>query len=87
MVVVQPRELRLFAAFLVECARDIRAAESACTDSFSQLKKEWRDDGVRAFEPKYNLAVAELDRFANVCARYAEYLEDKARRTDQYLGR
>lgn len=86
MVIVEPGELRRFAAFLVECAGDIRAAESASTDSFSQLKKDWRDDKMRAFEPKYNAAVAELDRFANVCARYAEYLEDKAMRIDRYLG-
>lgn len=86
MPIVEPSELRRFATFLVECASDIRKAERASTDSFLQLKKDWRDDKMRAFEPKYNVAVAELDRFANVCARYAEYLEDKARKTDRYLG-
>lgn len=85
-IIVQPRELRHFSAFLVELSRDLRHTESRCTAELRSLRSVWRDEKLEEFEPKYARATDEISRFCMVCERYAAYLDAKATRAERYLA-
>jgi len=85
--IVNSTELRRFARFLVEIAQEIHGKKSSTTQKLDDLKKVWRDEKFHEFEPKYDKATQEIDRFTKAAMAYARYLEEKAARVDRYLSR
>lgn len=86
-IIVNSIELRRFARFLVEIASDIQGKKSTTTQKLDDLSKVWRDARFKEFEPVYNNASRDIDRFVKSALAYAQYLEEKARRVDRYLSR
>jgi len=86
-IIVNSIELRRFARFLVEIAKEIRGKKMVTTQRLDDLKKTWRDDKLQEFVPVYNDATQEFDRFIKASLAYARYLEEKAARIDRYLSR
>lgn len=85
--IVNSTELRRFAKFLVEIAKEIHGKKSTTTAKLDDLKAVWRDARFQEFEPVYATATQEIDRFVKSALAYAQYLEEKARRVDRYLAR
>lgn len=87
ITIVDGRELKRFARFLMEVVEEISSRKRGSAQKLDELKQVWRDDKFREFEPKYNAAAHELDKFAKATLAYAQYLEEKAARVDRFLSR
>ena len=85
--IVDPDELRRFAAFLDGLAESIKGKKAAVNGSFSSLKKVWRDQKYARFERVFSDTMNQLDRFIRDATNYAQYLRKKAAIVDKYLER
>lgn len=85
--IVNSTELRRFAKFLTEIANELHGKKALTTQKLDELSRVWRDEKFFEFEPKYDKAGQEIDRFTKVALAYARYLEEKAARVDRYLSR
>jgi nitrate/nitrite-specific signal transduction histidine kinase len=83
--IVDPRELRSFAAILSETVGQVRANRSQVVHSFTDLHGHWRDKKYSEFERMFNETMARLEDFANRSESYVKYLRKKAEKAEQYL--
>jgi len=83
-----PREARRFAAFLDECARDLRSLNVGAAKALFDLHAaHWQDGRFEQFERLYEEASVSLQQFIEYAERYAEYLRRKAEPIERYLNR
>ena len=85
-VILEPRDLRQFSAFLADLSVSLSHAESKCTAELQSLRSVWRDEKLSEFEQKYQRTADEVTRFCLVCEHYAAHLDEKAKRAERYLG-
>ncbi|HSW29031.1 MAG TPA: hypothetical protein VLH75_05970 [Longimicrobiales bacterium] len=86
-VIVDPADLRRFAAVLEQETHTLRERQRAVEAARRELSEVWRDTRYRSFERTYLPAIQVLERFQKASERYAAYLRTKADRADTYLGK
>lgn len=83
--IVDPRELRTFAAILAETVGHLRGTKRQVTNGFNDLHSHWQDKKYSEFERLFTDTMARLEVFLNTSELYAQYLRKKAEKAEQYL--
>jgi uncharacterized protein YukE len=83
--IIDPDEVRRFAARLQEMAGYLQNRKTLVKSSFSELRDVWRDQKYSQFDRVFSEAVTRLDQFVRYSEMYAEYLKNKAQKADIYL--
>jgi uncharacterized protein YukE len=83
--IVDPDEMRRFAAALLETVGHLQNSRSGVKSRFSDLKDTWRDQKYAEFERIFGESMAQLDSFLRAAEMYAHYLQAKARKADRFL--
>lgn len=83
--IVDPRELRSFAAVLTSTVGELRGRKSQVTHSFGDLHSHWRDKKYSEFDRLFTETMGRLEVFLNRSEEYTRYLRKKAEKAEQYL--
>jgi uncharacterized protein YukE len=83
--IVDPSELRAFAARLEGEMKQIRDRKSAIASKFAELHGYWKDNKQSDFERVFNEMMARLDSFFDALEKYVGFLRTKASLADDYL--
>ncbi|MEM1083342.1 MAG: WXG100 family type VII secretion target [Verrucomicrobiota bacterium] len=83
--IVDPEELRRFAAELKRFNEDLRDRSSSLMSRFGALGDSWQDQEQEKFAQEFVQTMKGLKRFNEVAERHAPYLMRKAERIQQYL--
>lgn len=83
--IVDPRELRSFAAVLAETVGQLRGSKSQISHTFNDLHGHWRDKKYSEFDRLFTDTMGRLEVFLNSSELYARYLRKKAEKAEQYL--
>ena len=83
--IVDPHELRNFAATLSATVEHLRGKQSQVSQSFSSLHDHWRDKKYTDFNRVFADSMGQLNMFLNSADQYAGYLRKKAEKAERYL--
>jgi hypothetical protein len=83
--IVDPRELRGFAAALAQTVENLRGTKSQITHGFRDLHSHWQDKKYSEFDRLFTETMGRLEDFLNKAELYALYLNKKAGKAEQYL--
>lgn len=83
--VINPEEVRRFAAELRACVDDVQNRMSALQARFVALGDTWQDQEHDKFAEEFEQTMKVLRRFIDVSNRHAPYLLRKAQRIEEYL--
>jgi hypothetical protein len=83
--IVDPRELRSFAAALAQTVGNLRGSKAQLTHGFSDLHSHWQDKKYSEFDRLFTETMGRLEIFLNKTELYAFYLNKKAGKAEQYL--
>jgi hypothetical protein len=86
VAIIDPDDVRTFAAKLMEMAGYLHNRKTQVKSSFSDLHEVWRDQQYSQFDRIFSESVTRLDQFLRYSEIYAEYLKKKAGKADIYLG-
>lgn len=82
---VDPAELRKFAAYLKRFNADLQADLAGLQGQLVALGDSWRDQEHDRFRQEFEVTMKELDRFMEVAGLYIPFLLRKAERIEEYL--
>lgn len=85
--VVDPEQLRQFAAQLQRFAEELKQRTSGLSSQMNQLEQTWRDDQQRKFAEEFTGQMRQLSRLIQSTEQHVPYLLRKAEQIDAYLGR
>ena len=85
--IVDPDQLRHFAAQLKLFADEVRNRGTVLTAAMNELEQTWRDDQQRKFKDEFEVELRSLARIVQSAERHVPYLVQKASQIDAYLGR
>ena len=85
--VVDPEQLRQFAAQLHRFAEEMKQRSSALASQMNQLEQTWRDEQQRKFSEEFTAQLRQLSRLIQSTEQHVPYLLRKAEQIDAYLGR
>lgn len=83
--IVDPEEVKRFAAFLQWTAAELADAKSDAASRFRDLRNSWHDEKYDKFEQTFEEALARISNFVLYAQMYAEHLKKRARIADEYL--
>jgi hypothetical protein len=83
--IVDPRDLRTFAAVLGETVGHLRGSKREVSHGFSDLRAHWQDKKYSEFERLFTDTMGRLEVFLNTAELYAQYLRKKAEKAERYL--
>lgn len=83
--IVDPRELRRFAALLSETEGHLRNSKYVVSKDFSELQTVWKDKKYGQFSKLFEETMDHLDRFLKAADSYSQYLNHKARLAERYF--
>jgi hypothetical protein len=83
--IVDPRELRRFAALLVETSGQLKSSKSTVTNSFADLHSVWKDKKYAQFERVFADTMSRMELFLKSAEMYAQYLNKKAGLAERYF--
>lgn len=83
--VVDPEELRRFAAELKRFNEDLRERTTSLMSRYAALGDSWQDQEQEKFATEFMQTMKGLKRFNEVAERHAPYLMRKAEKIQQYL--
>jgi len=83
--IVDPDEVRRFAAFLDSMADALKSKKSGINSRFNELRDVWRDQKYSQFQRLFTETSIRLDQFLQQAQRYSHYLKVKAQKVDRYL--
>jgi uncharacterized protein YukE len=83
--IVDPRELRRFAALLLETSGHLKNSKSAVTNSFGDLHSVWKDKKYAQFERVFADTMSRMELFLKAAEMYANYLNKKAALAERYF--
>lgn len=86
-IIVNPDELRNFAAALEQYVTNIDEETGRIGSAFNVLGETWKDDKHAQFENDFNELQAQITAFKNMASEYAPYLYSLAASLDPYSGR
>lgn len=85
--VVDPEQLRQFAAHLHRFAEEMKQRSTALASQMNQLEQTWRDEQQRKFSEEFTAQMRQLTRLIQSTEQHVPYLLRKAEQIDAYLGR
>ena len=85
--VVDPEQLRQFAAQLHRFAEEMKQRSSGLASQMNQLEQTWRDEQQRKFSEEFTAQLRQLSRLIQSTEQHVPYLLRKAEQIDAYLGR
>ncbi len=85
--VVDPDQLRQFAAQLHRFAEDTKQRSAGLATQMNQLEQTWRDEQQRKFSDEFTTQMRQLARLVQCAEEHVPYLMRKAEQIDAYLGR
>ena len=83
--VVDPAELRRFAAELRRVNNDVRSQLTGLHGRMSELAQSWRDQEQAKFTEEFEQTMKVLMRFLEASEKHIPFLLRKADRIDEYL--
>lgn len=83
--IVDPAELRRFAANLKRFNTDLQMNLSGLHGQLLALGDTWRDQEHEKFREEFELTMKEMERFLEACGLYIPFLLRKAERIEEYL--
>jgi WXG100 family type VII secretion target len=83
--VVDPAELRRFAANLKRFTDDLEGQVSQISSQLQHLGSTWRDQEHLKFQEAFNDTLLAIKRFVKAAQEHAPYLARKAERVEDYL--
>jgi uncharacterized protein YukE len=83
--IVDPAELRRFAANLKRFNTDLQMNLSGLHGQMLALGDTWRDQEHDKFREEFELTMKEMERFLESCGLYIPLLLRKAERIEEYL--
>jgi uncharacterized protein YukE len=84
--IVDPGELRRFAANLKRFNADLQAGLSGLHGQLLTLGESWRDQEHERFRQEFEATMQVLERFLDVAAEHIPFLLRKADRIEEYLS-
>lgn len=85
--IVDPEQLRHFAAMLQRYSQTIRESTSALAQAQARLNESWRDQEQRKFSEEFDEQVKLVQKLLDISEKHVPYLVKKAEIIDQYLQR
>jgi uncharacterized protein YukE len=85
--IVDPEQLRQFAAMLQRYSQTLRETTAALTQAQARLNESWRDQEQRRFSEEFEDQVKLVQKLLDLSDRHAPYLVKKAEIIEQYLQR
>jgi WXG100 family type VII secretion target len=83
--VVDPAELRRFAANLKRFTDDLEGQVSQINSQLQHLGSTWRDQEHLKFQEAFQDTLQAIKRFVRVAQEHQPYLQRKAERVEDYL--
>ena len=84
--VVDPNELRRFAADLKKFNADVHAQMARLASSLGSLQQTWRDQEQAKFSEEFEATVRVLQKFTKAAEQHVPYLMRKADAAEAYLN-
>lgn len=85
--VVDPEQLRQFAAHLHRFSEEMKQRSSGLASQMNQLEQTWRDEQQRKFAEEFATEMRQMKRLIDATEKHVPYLLRKAEQIDAYLGR
>lgn len=85
--VVDPEQLRQFAAMLNRFGEELTSMGTSLTTQMNALEQTWRDEQQRRFAAEFEDSMRQLQRVIKASQSHVPYLMRKAEQIDAYLGR
>ena len=85
--VVDPEQLRQFAAMLKRYVVTVREATGALTQAQARLADSWRDQEHRKFSEQFEEQLKQVHKVLAASEQHIPYLLKKAEIIDEYLQR
>lgn len=85
--IVDPEQLRHFAAMLQRYSQTIRESTAALSQAQARLNETWRDQEQRRFSEEFDEQVKLVQKLLDISEKHVPYLVKKAEIIDQYLQR
>ncbi len=83
--IVDPEELRRFAAGLKKFNADVHERATAINGQMVALSKSWRDQENKKFVEEFERHMRSIAHFMEITEQYIPYLLRKAETIEQYL--
>jgi len=83
--IVDPAELRNFAATLKRFTNDLKSSTSNLKAQFNRLGDTWRDQEHAKFAQEFEQTMRVMDRFIQTSEQHIPFLLRKAQRAEEYL--
>ena len=83
--IMDPEEVRRFAAELKRFNEDIQNRSSSLMGRFKALESTWQDDEQKKFAEEFITTMKVIKKFVEVSDKQAPLLLRKAQRIEQYL--
>ena len=84
--IVDPNELRRFAATIKRFRADMQSDLAALHGSLTSLGDSWRDQEHDRFRQEFETTMQVLERFLEVSDEHIPFLLRKAERIEEYLS-
>ena len=85
--IVDPEQLRQFAAMLKRYSQQVRESTAALTQAQARLADSWRDQEHRRFVDEFEEQVKLVAKLLEATDKHVPYLLKKAEIIEQYLQR
>jgi uncharacterized protein YukE len=85
--IVDPEQLRQFAAMLKRYSQQVRDSSTTLTQSLSRLSDSWRDQEHRKFADEFEEQMKLVNKLLEMTDKHVPYLVKKAEIIEQYLQR
>ncbi len=85
--IVDPEQLRQFAAMLKRYSQQVRDSTSTLTQAQARLADSWRDQEHRKFVDEFEEQVKLVHKLLEASDKHVPYLLKKAEIIEQYLQR
>jgi len=83
--IMDPEEVRRFAAELKRFNQDLQVRASSLQARFAALGSSWQDQEHEKFSDEFVATMKALRKFIEVSEKHTPYLLRKAQRIEQYL--
>lgn len=84
--IVDPEQLRRFAANLKVFSEDLQQRATALAAQMNQLEQTWRDQQQRKFAAEFEDNMRQLAKLVEASRNHVPYLMRKAEQAEQYLN-
>lgn len=85
--VVDPEQLRQFAAMLKRYTQQVRESTSSLTQAQARLSDSWRDQEHRKFAEQFEKQIKLVHKLLEASEQHIPYLLKKAEIIEEYLQR